>query len=303
MTRIDGITEVLAGFAVHVGFPAKRSELAGYLLGEGVTADQVEALGAHCEKTVEGEASVARVLVSLLTSPAKRNARLDDLGVVVAAQAARAAKADSAPGDRPWTPSPLPGEPQEAYERDRACRLAYCAVAADRRSPESVARDLGVSIDELQSMLARGRALSESPLTAGQAPAVGVAKAAKLDHESDARRLEFRRQMRADAAKATVKAKPFDFARMQKEQAKILVQARSERGVDVASLLRDRVGLGALATLEADGFILRDGPPDAHQFQRYRVAKDADERALFRSAFAEWDRQKNQRMPQREAIA
>lgn len=304
MSALAEITEVLAGFAVHVGFPAKRAELAGYLLGEGVTANEVEALGVHCEKTVaDGEAAVARVLVALLTSPAKRSARLGDLGVVGAAKAARAAKTDPVFGDRPYTPSPLPGEDPDAYQRDRDCRIAYCAVVADRRAPEAVARDFGISVDELQAMVDRGRAIAQSPITGTRAPAVTLKAAAQLDAESDARRLEFRRQMRADAAKAAPKSNGFDFARMEKEQAKIVAQARTPRGVDVASLLGDRVKLGALATLEADGVILRAGPPDAQQFQPYLVAKDDAQRAEFRRTFLAWGDQMGRRVQPREEIA
>jgi hypothetical protein len=303
MSALAEITEVLAGFAVHVGFPDKRAALAGKLLGEGVTADQVEALGVHCEKTVEGEAAAARVLTALLGDPTKRTARLADLGIVDAAKARRAAEVDRPFGDRPYSPSPLPGEDPAAYERERACRMAYCAVVADRRAPEAVARDFGVTVDELQAMVDRGRALADSPLTATKAPAMSLHAAAEQQKESDARRLEFRRQMRADAAKATPKSKPFDFGRMEKEQAKILAQARTERGVDVASLLGDRVKLGALATLEADGVILRAGPPDAQQFQPYRVAKNDQQRAEFRRTFAAWDEQQSRRIRPREEIA
>lgn len=69
-----------------------------------------------------------------------------------------------------------------------------------------------------------------------------------------------------------------------KELAVIMAMAR-EGGVDLMRVLPDKRLHGALATLEADGFILKDGNADGRWVQRYRIAKDAEERSRFAMLF------------------
>ena len=45
---------------------------------------------------------------------------------------------------------------------------------------------------------------------------------------------------------------------------------------------------GALATLEADGHVIRGEAPDPQQRQRYRAAKDDRERQQFRQQARAW---------------
>lgn len=156
MNRVDELDEALAAFAVHTAMPAKRRELAGYLASEGVSVDDVVALGQHCEKTLP-EAKVPVVLISLLTAAGKREERLAELGRT---KEARAKILERAPGDRAYSDRPTEGETQEQWQHDRNCRIAYCAVVSDRRDKAAVAKDLGVQLGaKFDAMIERGRAL------------------------------------------------------------------------------------------------------------------------------------------------
>lgn len=65
--------------------------------------------------------------------------------------------------------------------------------------------------------------------------------------------------------------------------AEIQTEIRSTGTVDIAACMRDKVRLGALATLEENGSILRDGAPDAHWRQPYVIAADAGDREAFKA--------------------
>jgi hypothetical protein len=164
MNTLEEMNEVLAGFAVHTGFPQKRSTLAGKLLSDGVTTEQVEAVGQNCEAMVEGQANAIRVLISLLEDHEKLKARIEDLAVIAAAQAKRKEKAQPRPfGDKRAEPGPMAEETPEQWEFTRRCVMAYCRVQQDRHDPLRVAADLGVSMENLQQMIAKGREIQCAP--------------------------------------------------------------------------------------------------------------------------------------------
>lgn len=81
----------------------------------------------------------------------------------------------------------------------------------------------------------------------------------------------------------------FDFTKMRAHMAMILARVQEKGTVDLMDVLLDRHKKGALATLEADGHILRAGPPDENQVQPYRAARDDDERAQFRVIMREFN--------------
>jgi hypothetical protein len=270
---LDDLADALAVFEVHAGFPEQRAALARRLFEAAVQADDVELLGDHCRGTVEGAAAAARVLVSLLVDDAKRTARLADLRVVRDAQARRAAAKGRAPGDTPASPAPLPGEDREVWDHDRQCRIAWCRVNGDHRSEAEVAAELGVKPGTLRAMLDRGRALSASPIVGRSTLKLsGPGDDAKVRAAAGDRTDGFRERMRMDARKASPKA--------------------SRNVVDHARMLRrvlaDKTRLGALATLEADGVLLRTGEPDLHGVQPYAIANSDAQRAEFRDTFRAW---------------
>lgn len=289
MADLEDMAEALAVFEVHVGFPDQRVELARRLLHEAVSVDDVELLGDHCRGTVDGgPAAAARVLVSLLVDVGKRTARLADLRVVRDAQARRLADRNRAPGDAPAEVAPLPGEPREVWDHDRQCRVAWCRVSGDHRSEAEVAAELGVKPGTLTAMLARGEALCRSPIVEGRRPSLtlsGPGDDAKERAEVRDRVNGFRERMRTDARKPKRRdPNAIDWARLQREMGDLLAGVRRDGVVDLRAVLRDRTRLGALATLEADGFLARAGEPDARGVQPYRVAQNDAERAAFRAA-------------------
>lgn len=189
-------------------------------------------------------------------------------------------------------PEPVPADaPKEAWDHDRQCRIAWCCVHGDKRDPASVAREMGVSETTLEVMLDRGRVLSASPLVEAIGKAPSMKQIAKEEKATERRVTDFRERMSIDRKQRERASgrKPFDFARMAREQGAILARLRQVGNVDLAEIMRDPVKRGALATLEADGDILRAEAPDANQCQRYRVAKDEAERHEFRQQRRVWD--------------
>jgi len=156
MNHLTDLIETLAGFAVHTGFPEQRAALAGQLLADGVSVADVEALGSHCEKMIEGEANAIRVLLALLQDPEKRTARLADLATVAAAKLNRKAKTDGGPNQH----FKVDAGPEE-IDHDRKCYMVYCRVVADRKEIRFVANEFGLPLDSMPAMIARGRELTQ----------------------------------------------------------------------------------------------------------------------------------------------
>lgn len=299
---LAAMADELAAADVHVGFPDEREALARLLLGAGVPPSDVAALAQHCRDTVVGTAAAARVLVSLLIDHRKRDDRLADLRRVAEAKARRAPEPARPFGDAPYVPGPTEGEPREVWDHDRQCRVAWCRVNGDRAKPGTVAADLGVSLATLGTMLDRGRTLCTSPLTKVEEKPPTPARAEREAAQESDRRAEFRSRMRVDAAKRRRgEPKPFDWVRMAKEQGAILAGVRERGVVDLAACLRDPVRRGALATLEADGHILRAGDVDARQCQPYVAARDDAERRAFALQTRAWGQKKPR--PSEEAQA
>lgn len=290
-SSLELMADELAIAEVHAGFPIERLELARRLLHEGVSEADVALLSEHCRATVDGPGAAARVLASLLGSPARRDARLVDLREIAAKKAARALQEDRAFGDKPYVPGPVEGESREAWDHDRQCRMAWCCVNGDKRSPASVAREMGVSETTLGVMLERGRVLSRSPLVSERVEIPSPAAVDKAERAGEKRAVDFRERMSIDRKQRERAGgrRPFDFDRMAKEQGKILARLRSIGNVDLAEIMRDPCKRGALATLEADGHVLRAEAPDLNQCQRYHVARDEAERARFVEQRRVWD--------------
>lgn len=187
MNPLDEMAEELAAADVHAGFTEQRAALARRLLHAGVSAGDVVLLSAHCRDTVR-DGSPAAVLAALLQDDARREARLQDLRVVAQIKAQRAKEACRAFGDKPTTPGPTEGEDRRKWAYDRNALIATCRVFADRRPREVVADEMGVSMEQLEEFLVRGRQIRGEP---------PKRFAVVDDREEDERRRQFREQMRA----------------------------------------------------------------------------------------------------------
>lgn len=289
MTPLEAMIDELSVADVHAGFPTERQALAVRMLQVGIEPADVALLAEHCRATVEGAAAAARVLVSLLIDDRKRDARLIDLREIAQRKAIRARQDEDGEvngGDRPYVPGPTEGESREAWDHDRQCRIAWCRVHGDHRPVGEVARELGVSETTLGVMLERGRVLSASPLVDPKAKMPTPATIEKAERDGEERAREFRRRMdsdrRAARARPTGIERNWDPKRMREAEARILAGVRKDGVVDLFAVMRDPVMRGALATLEADGHMTRDGAPDARQRQPYRLARSDEERAHFR---------------------
>lgn len=160
VTALADLAETLAVYGVEEGFPAKRTELAGRLLSEGLRVADLELLGDHCRRTVsDGDGAAARVLAGLLRRQAAYQERLADLRQVAAARARRAHRP---PGDKPVVPAPLPGEDPVEWAARRRATMAFCMVVADRRPAADVAGELGVTAQELEQLVEQGRELRQA---------------------------------------------------------------------------------------------------------------------------------------------
>jgi hypothetical protein len=279
---------LLQGFGVDLGDPERRLAKARALIEAGLCVEDAELVFAHVEATSEA-GKAPRIVAALALDPKRlRDAIVDARAYRDAQEARKLSGAERAPGDKPYVPGPVEGETREVWEHDRMCSVAWCRVRGDGAAAAVVARELGVSETTLGVMLERGRVLRQSPLVPESRPKPSTVEQA--ERASQQRHVEFRQRMAADrAASAGRKGAPaFDWARMQREQGAILAQIRQTGSVDLAWVLRDPVRRGALATLEADGDVLRQEAPDVQQRQRYRVAADDAQRREFREQFRLW---------------
>lgn len=277
--------------SVHVGFPVERDELARRLLRDGIDTDDVRMLADHCRATVVGLGAAARVLVALLVDAPARDARLVDLKKIADLRGKRDAQEARPFGDKPYVPGPAADEPREVWDHDRQCRMAKCRHDGDRVPMATLARELGVSETTAETMVARGRVLDQSAISRPKVDTPAVIE--KAEAAGAKRVTDFRERMSIDRRQRERAGgrKPFDWARLQKEQGNILARLRSTGTVDLAEIVKDKVKLGALAELESAGHILRAGVPDAVQRQPYLVAKDEEEREHFKQCRRGWDQQ------------
>ena len=278
---------LLQGFGVDLGDPERRLAKARSLLEAGLCVEDAELVFAHVEATSEA-GKAPRIVAALALDPQRlRSAIVDARAYRDAQEVRKLSGAERAPGDKPYVPGPVEGETREVWEHDRMCSIAKCRVDGDRVAVAVVARELGVSETTLGVMLERGRAMaSQRPRQDAPSPKT----VEQAERASQQRHVEFRQRMAADrAASAGRKGAPaFDWARMGREQGAILAQIRQTGSVDLAWVLRDPVRRGALATLEADGNVLRQEAPDVQQRQRYRVAADDAQRHEFKEQFRLW---------------
>lgn len=296
------MASVLLELGVFVLAPERRLAIAKALLEHGAAEGDVRMLASFLRESEPDEAKSRRYLATVLSDSARMRQGFVDLAEFRSAQRREEQRAARPFGDQPYRPGPG-DEPRDVWEHDRMCQIATCRVDGDRRTIQEVARELDVSETTLGVMLARGRVLRSSPETKAK-PALGLVTS---DDEAKARRQEmrsldeFRQRMRDDGKRASAKrpAGYVDFNRIRRHMDEIVDVARATGRVDLAACCRDKARMGALATLEADGQILRNGPADYLQLQPYRVARNDQERKRFRELFRAWN-QGAQRRPVQE---
>lgn len=123
--------DALHAFAVDVGDPHARRERARILLADGVTVQDVEALGRHFELTCRDETEAVKAMCACLADPESRAARLLDL------------------------------HEQEHAAQDVAvlARMAYCRVVTDRRAAAEIAKEMDLPVDRVMALVEQGRAI------------------------------------------------------------------------------------------------------------------------------------------------
>ena len=296
MTSLADFADLLQGFGVDAGDPERRLQKARTMLEAGI--DLAGAQVAFTQAEATSKAGKGPRLISFLAMNADRlKAAIVDALAFQAARQARKGETVLAHPDKPYVPGPTQGESREVWEHDRMCRIAHCRVRGDGAKLEVVAAELGVSTTTLGIMLDRGRQLSTSPLIEKSPANPPEPKGASQD-----RTREFRDQMRLDMRTRSVReAKPFDWARMHREEALLLAHLRKTGLVDLPHVTRDRYRAAAFASLQGLGQIIATAEPDQNQQQPHAIARDDDERKAFRAKRAEWDRMDMARHNQRPA--
>lgn len=61
-----------------------------------------------------------------------------------------------------WSPQPSEDEDEQKWNHDRQCRIAACRVNSDRIDRAVVAKELGVSTEQLAAMIAHGESQQRS---------------------------------------------------------------------------------------------------------------------------------------------
>jgi len=280
VSSLAELDEALAAFGVHAGFPEKRRGLAGLLLADGLGAEDVELLGRHCEATVvtrDGlprEASVVRVLVSILACPADAKARTADLRACAAATAQR---------NEPEFGKSLRQQPSD---EDLAQRTAFARVIADRAPVDRVAAEMGTTPTKVERLVAAERDLRARQRTEPQ----------RIRSESAAdvqrRRAEIQSELfnRKRLPQTKGENRVLEVLRKQALASSwIFDEIAATKHVDLRRMLKDPVRRGAFAELENSGMIQPLGDPDLSTgLQPFRVVHDKAQQQAIREARRNW---------------
>lgn len=150
MVELSEIVDLLAVYGVHEGFPLQRHAAAQRLLDAGWILGDLRTLHGHVERTTASHQTAA-VFASLMTDLKVAAERLLD---IQHCDELRADKADPYPGSAQWS-TPRCESPSFARSVNR--RIAYGRVVADRRPMDEVAREMDLSIGEVERLVAEER--------------------------------------------------------------------------------------------------------------------------------------------------
>jgi hypothetical protein len=156
---IEAIDDSLASFGVHATFPHKRRELASSLASEGVTSDQVDRLGAYCERTIDPP-GVPKVLVTLLAK-GRRHEALADLE---RCEQLRAQRKKTYPGAGQFK--------QAERTEDWLDMVCFVRTMRENADSEKVAVELDISPREVEERAAREAARRGASGSSSTAPKV-----------------------------------------------------------------------------------------------------------------------------------
>lgn len=305
----EALADLLRDFGVDLADPIRRLTKARAMDEAGVAVEDARLVFTHVE-AVSKPGSVPGIVSGLALQPERLIAAAPDARAYAAAKEARQrqrdGEADRGFGDPASTPRPVEGSEERAAIIAAGLWREIAWRAQGEARLVEVAQALGLALADARRLIEQGEQVLDSQAAARGKPAYSPKQAARDANEERQRRADFRQRMRSDAVRAAAKRgapKPIDWDRLKRDQAELLARARATGRVDLAAVLRDRSKRGALATLEADGWLLREGPPDEAQCQPYRVAKDEVERAQFRAQQAVWNQADRTRHDSREPTA
>ncbi len=179
------VADALLAAGVFVLAPPRLRAVAAALTAAGITAQDVDAVRAHIAPRETDLGRQARILATVFSTPQAAREAIDGVAAFQAAQAPIVAP-QPLPGVRP--PADRLGHDPVEWARERNAIIAVTRVEVERKDPEEVRADLGVTEQEFADLLARGRKLR------------GERKAARKiepDAGEDERRKQFRQDMRS----------------------------------------------------------------------------------------------------------
>lgn len=289
MADLADLDEVLADYGVDAGEPERRRTRAGTLLAAGLDGPGLRLLADHAAKAARGDLQRCGALLAYrLAEEPRWRALLADLrraGPVVAAAAEP-------------QPEPYFGAGQwrrehgaDEAERDWTARRAYCRVVSDRADRRAVAADLGVSLEDLEQLVERGRVLQRPAADPRPLPAPEPRR--RL--ESIPRPAPRTKGRRGDGLTGTDALLPA----LRATAPQLAEQVRRDGCLDMLAVLTDPVRAAAYATLTADAAIVQSGdgwPVVPHRLvtraeERQKLVAErraAEQRELLRPRLSDW---------------
>ena len=159
------IDAALCAAGVFVLAAARRRACADALSLAGLTATDVADLADFIGQSESDESRARRYLASTVSDPDRAKEAVDDFGQFKESRAA--SKAQHKRGPMPTMPwhdlecsDDTDADQKKSWQVDRLNRIAFCRVVADRQPVEDVAREMSVTVPELQQMVKLGRQLS-----------------------------------------------------------------------------------------------------------------------------------------------
>lgn len=159
---------------IYLLAPARQRAIAEQLAKVGVTVSGIEDLVLYTHVRAESEAQASRILATVVAEPEGCRVAIKSLDGWRAEYEheqqrreeadAKAAAKGGPKQTQPWADlDKVDDQQREVWEHDRMCRIVYCRVAADRRTPDDVADEFGLRKGTVTAMLDRGRVLSQPP--------------------------------------------------------------------------------------------------------------------------------------------
>lgn len=157
-TLVEQLEEALHTHDVHDGFPRERIALATNLANHGFVVADIDLLAASILAAQKKRGSIGPILCAALKEPREAAERVQDIRKGVAR---KKRKDKPEPGRSERQVGTMSSGQFSNVDENQYRRMAYAIVVADRKQPGVAAREIGVSVDQINQWVKTEVAIRE----------------------------------------------------------------------------------------------------------------------------------------------